>query len=182
MAQRVRVYLAMSLDGYIAGPDDDLSWLDGHSNDPAAASATGGLGFAAFLEQVGAMVMGRRTYDVVAGFPPPWPYGSLPVLVATHRPLPPVAGANARAVSGDIDALLDAARAEAGGKDVYLDGGVVIRQAVERDLVDEYVLTVVPVALGRGIPLFAGLSARRTLRFTGHHDFAGLVQLVATRP
>lgn len=180
MGQRVRVYLAMSLDGFIAGEGDDLSWLDGHSNDPAEARGTGGLGFAAFLGQIGSMLMGRRTYDVVAGFPPPWPYGDLPILVATHRPLTPSVP-SARAVTGDIEAMLAEARQVAGDRDVYLDGGALIRQAVERDLVDEYVLTTVPVALGRGIPLFAGIAERRRLRFVAHHDFGPLVQLVATR-
>ncbi|MBK8266498.1 MAG: dihydrofolate reductase family protein [Nannocystis sp.] len=91
--------------------------------------------------------MGRRTFDVVAGFPGPWPFGDRPCFVATHRPLPAVS-APVQAVSGDIGAMVAAAKAAAGGLDVYIDGGALIRQALSADLVDALTLTTVPVVLG----------------------------------
>ena len=131
------------------------------------------------MTDVGAMLMGRRTYDVVASMDIPWPYGDTPVLVATHRPLtdPP---ASVRAISGDIDTLVRAAQACAGEKDVYLDGGALVRSALEAGLVDELTLTMLPVVLGEGVRLFDGLSAPLSLEFTGHHDAGlGMVQLNA---
>ena len=82
---RVRVYLGCSFDGFIAGPNDDLSFLHAPapegSPDPADSDA---LGFEDFMAQVGAMLMGRKTYEIVAAMGV-WPYGVTPVLVATHR-------------------------------------------------------------------------------------------------
>lgn len=66
-----------------------------------------------------------------------------------------------RAVSGEIGALVSAAHAVAGDGDVYIDGGELIRQALQASLVDELTVTVIPIALGAGVPLFAGLKARR---------------------
>ncbi|KIG19318.1 Dihydrofolate reductase [Enhygromyxa salina] len=157
MPSRVRVFIATSLDGFIAGPNDDLSWLPQPSGDPPPD-----YGYNAFIAEVGALLMGRNTYDVVAGFEGAWPYGELPVLVATGRPLTG-APASVKAVAGDIHSLVDQARAAAGEADVYLDGGNLIRQALDAELVDELIITVVPVILGGGASLFAGVGQRRRL-------------------
>lgn len=169
------VFCAVSLDGCIAGPDDDLSWLP--APDPDGDDG----GFGAFLGHVGALLMGRRTFDVVSGFEGPWPYGERPVLVATNRPIDR-APAQVRAAHGPIHALLEQARALAGPLDVYLDGGQLVRQALDADLVDVLTLTVVPVALGAGVPLFSGLSARRAFRRTAVRALGnGMVQLELVR-
>ena len=140
---QVCVYIASSLDGFIAGEDDDPSWLP-TDVDPSM-SEPGALGYEQFMEGVGALLMGRRTYDVVRSFGVEWPYGERPVLVATGRPL---------------------------------DGGDLIRQAAEADLIDEVTLTLVPVALGRGRALFAGLNRPYPMEVLSHHTFAGgMVQL-----
>lgn len=178
---RVRVYLACSLDGFIAGEDDDLSWLGGVPSDAEelARSSPGALTFDRFLSEVGVLLMGRRTYDIVERFEA-WPYGDLPVLVATTRPLSPRLP-TVSVVSGDIHALLQQARLVAGDKDVYLDGGDLVRQATLARRVDEYVLTFIPVVLGRGIPLFAGLAERRELELLSSAPFAGGALQVAAR-
>lgn len=168
MTGRVRVFIACSLDGFIAGPNDDLSWLpppvegDDH-------------GYAAFFAGVGALLMGRRTYDVVTTFGS-WPYEDRPVLVATRRPLTPKVP-TARPVQGPITDLVVEARAAAQGRDVYVDGGDVIRQALDADLIDALTVTIVPVILGAGHPLFAGATRRQALTVTGNRMTRGLVQL-----
>lgn len=170
------MYIATSLDGFIAGPDDELDWLPSPS--PDEARPEGVLDFEAFLRDVGAMIMGRRTYDVVRGLGA-WPYGDTPVLVATHRPLE-AAAPTVRAVSGEINALLDEALRAAGGKDVYVDGGATVRAALDAGRVDDLVITVVPVVLGAGRPLFAGATRRHALEILSHRDYgAGMVQLHA---
>ena len=184
---RVRVYIACSFDGFIAGPGDDLSWLPGAGtesaiNDSTSASAltdreSGAVGFEEFLGDVGALLMGRRTYDVAASFEGVWPYGDRPVLVATHRPLEPPRS-HVRTISGDIATMVSSAREAAGGKDVYIDGGDLIRQAMDASLIDEIIVTMVPVLLGKGHALFAGVEKRHPLEFVGHHSFGGgMVQL-----
>jgi dihydrofolate reductase len=170
MPGRVRVFIACSLDGFIAGPDDDLSWLPGPVGEDD-------FGYGAFFAEVGALLMGRRTYDVVLGFPGDWPYGDRPVLVATTRPLPP-SQATVRAVAGPLDTMVQTAREAAGDRDVYLDGGNLIRQALDAGLVDELTVTLVPVVLGQGLPLFAGTAQPHALeRVAARPLSAGLVQL-----
>ncbi len=175
MAGRVRVYIAASLDGFIAGTHDELDWLPNPS--PDAVLPEGALGFEAFMRDVGSMLMGRGTYDVVSRMGGAWFYGDTPVLVATHRPLDPVAP-TVRAVTGDIDALLDEALRVADGRDVYVDGGATIRAALDAGRVAALVITVVPVVLGAGKALFAGATRRHPMEIVSHRDYgAGMVQL-----
>lgn len=167
VAGRIRVFIACSLDGFIAGVDDDLSWLPHGGDDDH--------GYGAFMADVGALLLGRRTYDIATGFDQ-WPYGERPVLVATTRALQP-AVTSVRPVSGAIDRLIAEAAAAAGDRDVYLDGGDLIRQALDAGLIDELTVTVVPVILGAGHPLFAGVTRRRQLDLIEHRVAGGLVQL-----
>lgn len=176
---RIRVYLGCSLDGCVAGPEHDLSFLERYGPQPDADVGQG-LGFETFLEEVGALLMGRRTYEVLLDFDQ-WPYGQRPVLVATHRDLPSAPqGGIARRVEGDIQRLVAEARAAAGDRDVYLDGGDLVRQALDAGLVDELCLTYLPVVLGRGIRLWEGLRNTHALRFEPPVEYAGrLVQVRA---
>src|SRR5690349_874542 len=113
---RILVFIATSLDGFIAGPNDELDWLPGHGEDMEDT-------FTPFIAQIGAMLMGRRTFDVVMGFGAgSWHYGETPVLVSTNRPIEG-APASVRAVSGSIEELVAMAKAAAGDRDVYIDGG-----------------------------------------------------------
>jgi dihydrofolate reductase len=164
----------MSLDGFIAGPDDDLSWLP-HDDAPGE----GAVDFDRFLSDVGAMLMGRRTYDVVQGFDA-WAYGDTPVLVPTHRPLTSTQP-TVRAVQGAIDALLDEALELADGADVYVDGGDLVRQALEVDRLDELIVTLVPVVLGGGVPLFGSRTAPLGFTFDPPATYGTMVQLRARR-
>ncbi|MDN4482352.1 dihydrofolate reductase family protein [Demequina lignilytica] len=166
---RVRAYLAMSLDGFVAGERDDLSWLEPRAAG-AAPVAVGPwsegpdgepLGFDDFLAGVGCILMGRRTFDIVTSFAD-WPYGDTPMLVATHRPLTG-SRAGVSAAAGGIEALVASAQATAGDADVYVDGAATVRSALAAGVLDHLVATVVPTVLGRGTSLFAGLSQRREL-------------------
>ncbi len=178
---RVRAYLAMSLDGFVAGPDDALDWLEprGFGAVPIAAGSWAdapddALDFAGFLAEVGCIVMGRRTYDIAESFPE-WPYGDVPMIVATHRPL--AGRPSVRAASGGVAGILATARALAGTSDVYLDGATMVREALDAGLLDELVVTIVPTVLGEGIALFAGASRTEMTveRVSRYGD--GLVQL-----
>lgn len=185
---RVLVYIACSFDGFIAGPGDDLSWLPGADASAAPADPagperadTGAVGFESFMSRIGALLMGRRSYEVVQGFGGNWPYGDRPVLVATHRPLQTVLP-RVRAVDGEIAELIAQARDAAGDRDIYLDGGNLIRQALDADLVDELIVTMVPVLLGAGSPLFAGVRKRHQLEFVRHQRYGKELLQIELRP
>ena len=166
---RLRVFIACSLDGFIAGPNDELDWLAG---DDGAAEDT----FTPFLAQIGALLMGRRTYDVVLGLDG-WPYGDIPLLVATSKPLV-ATRASVRAVGGSIAELVAQAKQAAGERDVYIDGGALIRSALDAGLIDDMVVTLIPIVLGSGLPLFAGVGRRHRLERIGErHIGGGLVQI-----
>ena len=173
---RVRVYIACSLDGFIAGPDDDLAWLDDYS-EAIQEDPGDGIGFGDFMAEVGALLMGRRTYDVVEGFDGDWPYGETPVVVATTRALDPVAP-TVQAVSGSIEQVVARAKEVAGDGDVYLDGGGMIRQALDAGLVDELIVSQAPTVLGKGIPLFAGVEREHRFRVEQVLRIGPMVQLV----
>lgn len=166
---RVRIYAAVSADGYIADAAGGVGWLEGFD----AASA----GIDAFLAQVGTIVMGRASFDQALGFPGPWPYAGKRVVVLTSRPLPGRVPEGVEAASGD-PARLDLAR---GPGDVWLFGGArVFRDFLDAGRVDSVELYVVPVLLGDGIPLLERRAGRPTsLRLVRTRPFPnGLVELV----
>jgi dihydrofolate reductase len=177
MTSRVRVYIATSVDGFIAGPGDDLSWLP--SPEPGEPQESpGGLSFEAFIENIGALLMGRRTYDVVLGFGGEWPYGDRPVLVASHRALGDSVPTHVRRVEGQIQTLVAEAKEAAHGRDVYIDGGALIRQACDAGLVDDLTITLAPIALGAGHPLFGGLRESYGMELVDFSRFpGGMLQL-----
>ncbi len=166
---RTIAYLATSVDGLIAGQDDDLAWLSEEraSGRPIAADAwaegpTGGLGFDELLGRIGCLLMGRRTYDAVIAMGVSWPYGDIPLRVATTQPFTDEHAA-ITAVEGSIDHLVEGALAAAAGKDVYVDGGKMVRATLAAGLLDELVVTMLPVVLGEGIPLFDATVPRTNL-------------------
>lgn len=151
------VFIATSVDGYIAGPDGNLDWLidppperghvPAHSGDDAPAS------YEDFTADVTHLVMGRGTYETVLTFDP-WPYGRFRTVVLSTTLAPDADERIAVATSiGQVASLLDTEQA---GK-VYLDGGQVITAFLAADLVDELTITRAPVILGAGLPLFRAL-------------------------
>lgn len=176
------MYIASSLDGFIAGPNDDLSWLMGpDAANPGGETDPRALTYERFIDDVGALLMGRGTFDVVQGMDR-WEYGDRPVLVATHRELGEGVRDTVRPVSGPIVELVALAKEAAGGKDVYMDGGELIRQAADADLIDDLTVTLAPIALGAGHPLFAGLAKPYPLEILSHHTFAGGMVQIRARP
>jgi dihydrofolate reductase len=174
---RVHVFVGASLDGFIAGPNDELDWLaGGGGGEPESPDS-----FGPFFAQIGAVLMGRRTYDVVRGMSIPWPYGETPMLIATHRPLP-AGRPTVRAASGTIEQLVAEAKQAAGARDVYVDGGQLIRAALDAGLVDELTVTVVPMVLGAGLPLFAGAARRHPLELLSERRVAGEAVELRYRP
>ncbi len=174
----VRIYIACSLDGFIAGANDDLSWLPQGDSPDMASNDEGALGFDAFMAGVGVLLMGRRTFDVVAAMGHNSPYGDTPILVTTHRELP-TTFASASATAGTVEEVVGLAKEVADGKDVYIDGGTLIRSALDAGLVDDIIITFAPHILGEGIPLFAGASTQRALEFTGHYRYGSMIQVHA---
>ncbi len=161
----VYVYVATSLDGFIAAPDGGLDWLMETPN-PEQSD----YGFAEFMSGIDAIVMGRHTFEMILTFGG-WPY-SKPVFVLskTLEDVPERLVGKAEIVSGDLASLLSQL-GERGYLNLYVDGGRVIQSFLDEDLVDEMIITRVPILLGDGIPLFGKLTRR--LKF-GHKQTEAL--------
>ena len=146
------VYIATSLDGYIATPEGGLDWLYAVPN-----PENSDYGYAEFIEGVDAIVMGRKTFEKVATFDP-WPYAKPAfVLSNTLKQLPKAVEDKAEIISGDLNEIIQQLGNQ-GCSNLYIDGGSVIRSFLAEDLIDEITITTVPVVLGSGIPLFTQLS------------------------
>lgn len=166
---RVSVYIATSLDNRIARDDGSLDWLA-----PVQESSGEDYGYAAFMQTVDAVVMGRATYDTIRGFDS-WPFEGRRVIVLTNRRLESAFGETMHA--GALAPLMDRLGRE-GVTRVYLDGGVTIRQGLTESLVDDMTLSIVPVVLGGGRPLFDSTVPGSDWMLLGADAFAtGLVQL-----
>lgn len=166
------VFIATSLDGYIARPDGDIDWLL-QRDDPNEEH-----GYDAFIADKDAIVMGRGSYDKVATFDP-WPYDR-PVLVLSKRlagtPVPDALRGKVRfADLAPLDAMRELARD--GVRRVYVDGGQVVQAFLRAGLIADMVVTTVPVLIGAGRPLFGALPADRDLALVASRSFpSGLVQ------
>ena len=167
MTLRASVFIATSLDGFIARADGGLDWLPTEPEDH---------GYDAFIATVDVLVIGRNTYETVLGFPD-WPYGPKRVVVLSTRPLAPAPeGAVVEQMSGapaDICSRL----ATSGLRHAYVDGGITIQRFLQAGLIQRLTITKIPVLLGAGIPLFGPLTRDVRLQHVATRQYAsGLVQ------
>ena len=138
---------AASLDGFIARPDGDVSWLEGMEIDPNET------GMAEFFNRIDGLVMGRKSYDFVFDYGS-WPYEDKPTWVCTHHDLQPMDGANLIVVEG-IEDVVNGATSR-GVKHLWLVcGGRLASSFLEQGLITNLSIAQMPIELGSGIPLFA---------------------------
>lgn len=143
------VYIATSLDGYIADKNNQVDWLHETPN-PKGLD----FGFAQFMDEVDALVMGKNTLDMVLSFDCDWPY-SKPVFVLSNsmRSVPAGYEDNVILVKGELKNIVQELK-EKGFNTLYIDGGKVIQSFLKEDMIDELIITTIPILLGGGIPLF----------------------------
>ncbi len=150
---RTVYYTATTLDGYLADEHDSLDWLFVQDIDNE-----GPMNYDAFIAGVGAIVMGRTTYEWVrahlASTGESWSY-AMPSWVVTHADLPGIDGADIRFARGDVRPVHAAMVEAAGGKDLWVvGGGDLAAQFAEAGLLDTVMVSIAPVTLGAGRPLF----------------------------
>jgi dihydrofolate reductase len=179
---RTLYYCAATLDGYIAESDDTLAWLtryEGSFDGAGAEPMTGS--YDRFYGGIGALVMGSATYEFVLDELSEWPYAGKPTWVLTSRELPVLDGeeVDVRLVETDVAELHDEISAAAGELDLWVvGGGNVASQYADAGLLDELIVTAVPVVLGEGKPLFDRRLGGGPLKLLGTHPFdTGMVEL-----
>ncbi len=140
------LYIAVSLDGYIAKTGDDLSFL-------SRVKLEGeDYGYSDFIRTVDTVIMGRRTYDWILGQVPEFIHADLDTWIITHTPRPPAG--NVRFYTGSLKELVLRLKSTK-GRNIFIDGGAEIVNILLRDkLIDEFYISIVPVLLGEGIRLF----------------------------
>jgi dihydrofolate reductase len=144
MATDVVAYLAISIDGFIAGSDGAVTFLDDFGSEE--------FGFHDFISDIGATVMGSTTYEQVLGFG--WPYGETPTLVLTSRELEVADGATVTFSSERTGEAIRSFARETDKRVWIIGGGKVVTAALQSGVVDTLELYIMPVALGQGVPLF----------------------------
>jgi dihydrofolate reductase len=168
----ITLYIATSVDGYIADVEGGVDWLEEFHSESATDEDVEG--FSEFFETVDCLVMGATTYEQVLGFGE-WPYGDTPTYVFTHRNLSPATDA-VRFVDGRIAGIVPDLRGRY--EHVRVVGGAQLAQAfLQYRELDTLRLSLIPVLLGDGIPLFGGDYERQRLRLveTRPHD-SGIVE------
>ena len=172
MSRRVRYQVAVSLDGFIAGPNGEYDWI---VMDPA-------IDFAALFKEFDTAIMGRKTYEVTTA---QGGYGAMPGLevVVFSRTLPPATYKGVRILSDDPRDVLPALKAKP-GRDIWLfGGGNFFRSLLEAGLVDTVEVALMPVLLGSGIPLLPpGASTKLTLVDQKTLPASGIVALSYSIP
>lgn len=167
--RRIVAYVASSLDGFIAGPGDDMSWLPEFDGDQT--------GFHEFFAGVRSIAMGRRTYEWIGEHASSWPYGDLPAYVLSMS-LPEGPAEHVTITPGPLTDL--AAKLRDGEGTAWLVGGGGLFAAfAAAGLIDRWIVTVIPVMLGRGVPLLpvAGEAYQRLELAETRTLPGGLVQL-----
>ena len=154
---KTTVYVGTSLDGFIARKDGDFGWLDPFNNHEVHKS------YNEFIKEIDAIVIGRGTFEIVLPFPS-WPYNKKVFVLSNSIKQVPEKIKDKVAVLSMQPAELLTYLSNEGFSNLYIDGGKVIQSFLKEDLIDELIITKVPVLIGSGIPLFGYLDM--DLQFT----------------
>jgi len=161
------VYIATSLDGYIATLNGGVEWLNCLSN-PTESD----YGYHEFIDGIDAIIMGRKTFEMVSSFSP-WPYNKK-VFVLSHsmKEVSPALVDQAEVVSGDLNNIVKKLH-KAGYHNLYIDGGKTIQSFLKKNLIDELTISKIPILLGEGIPLFSASHAMMQFEHCSTEVFEG---------
>lgn len=148
------VFIGTSLDGYIADSNGGLDFLQSVPNPEHNE-----LGFPEFMESIDALLMGRKTYETVIGFGGHWPY-SKPVFVLSNslNSLPEQVKGKVELVNGPIEEIVQQLN-QRRFENLYIDGGKLIQSFLQMDMIDELIISKLPILLGGGTPLFGKLQS-----------------------
>lgn len=169
--RKVQLYIAASIDGYIARPDGGIDWLS------IVEKKGEDYGYGDFIASVDTTLMGHKTYEEVLGFGVPFPYMDTANYVFSRQKRQPDDNP-VQHISEDPAAFAKGLKAQPGGNIWLIGGGQLNTVLLNAGLIDEMILSVIPIILGEGIPLFGGQPKETKWKVKGHEVFdTGLVQL-----
>lgn len=171
--RKVVLFIAMSLDGYIADSNGGVEWLNGQGNDNENIDT-----YSEFTKDIDTVLMGWNTYHQIVTelSPTEWIYSDFTTYVITHNK----SNSNEQILFTDekpIDLLEKLKQQD--GKDIWICGGAnLVQQIMCADLIDRYYISVIPTLLGKGIKLFGELSKEQKLSLVQTRNYNGIVELV----
>jgi len=170
MTRKVILYIAVSLDGYIAQPNDDLGFLS------IVEQEGEDYGYLDFIETIDAVIVGRKTYEKVISMGIDFPHADKDAYIITRTPRPQKG--NVKFYTGQLKTLVEKLKAEA-GKNIFCDGGAeIVNELLKDDLIDEFIISIIPILLGNGTKLFKDGRPETKLELTSIKSFEkGLAQL-----
>lgn len=174
--RKIVLFIAMSLDGYIADTDGGVDWLAGQDHD-----VEGDDSYAAFVNSVDTVIMGFKTYHQIVTelSPGQWVYDNLQSYVITHRNCTPKS--NITFVSENPCTLVGGLK-QKDGKDIWICGGAdIVHQLMQKELIDKYYISIIPTILGNGIRLFDATDKKIDLRLISSKSSNGIIELVYER-
>ena len=170
MHRKVVLYIATSLDGYIAKPNDDLSFLS------IVEQEGEDYGYADFIEKVDTIILGRKTYDWIMAHVPEYSHPDRNTFVITRKARPDIG--NTRFYTGNLRDLVLQLKGEQ-GKNIFIDGGAeVVNELLKENLIDEFFISIIPILVGGGTKLFNDGRPEQKLELISVKQFEkGLAQL-----
>ena len=174
--KKITLFIAMSLDGYIADSKGSVSWLGGQGNADDNIDS-----YSEFVKDIDTVIMGWNTYHQIVTelSPDKWVYNDFTTYVVTHNPQ--VSSDKIRFINENLIEMLKKLREE-NGKDIWICGGAnLIQQLVKEDVIDCYYITVIPTILGSGIRLFEKTDHEIKLRLKKVRSYNGMTDLIYTK-
>jgi dihydrofolate reductase len=170
MNRKVILYIATSLDGYITQPNDDLSFLS------IVEQEGQDYGYADFIKTVDTVIVGRKTYDKVISMGFDFPHADKDAYIITRTPKPSIG--SVKFYTDDLKSLIDKLKSE-NGKNIFCDGGAeIVNELLKNDLIDEFIISVIPILVGNGTKLFKDGRPEQKLELVSVKSFdKGLTQL-----
>jgi dihydrofolate reductase len=170
MSRKVILYIATSLDGYIAKPDDDLSFLS------IVEQEGEDYGYTDFVHSVDTIIIGRKTYDWVLTQVPEFPHADKKIFIITRTVRKSVG--NTTFYSGNLKELVLRLKSDP-GENIFIDGGAeIVNELLKEKLIDEFILSIIPIFVGSGTKLFKDGRPEQKLQLVSTKQFdKGLVQL-----
>ncbi len=171
--RKIVLYIAMSLDGYIADTHGGVGWLGGDGSDADNPGS-----YPSFIESVDTVILGFRTYNQIVTelSPDTWVYSEKKSFVLTHKKLNNTE--NVTFTDESIPSLLQRLKQE-NGKDIWICGGAdIVNQALGLDIIDKFCITIIPTILGNGIRLFDVQKTQIPLKLISTKSYNGITDLV----
>jgi dihydrofolate reductase len=175
---KIVLYIAQSLDGFIAKSDGNLDWLT--STPP---SEQGDYGYTELLNSIGTLIMGRKTYDIIIGFGEGWAYSGKETFVVTNDTNLEIKSPETHILTGDLINFVSDLKARS-EKDIWLmGGGQLIKFFIDNNLLDKMIISIIPKIIGGGIPLFPDHTLETDWKLENVQQFeTGLVNLTYLKP